>query len=133
MTLVVWIIALLLAAGHVGVFVCEALVIGRRSVYEGVFKISNPDIPAIRLWTFGLGFYNLFVACGLIAGVVAWIAGYEVAGRTLVIYLCLFVFFSGIVLLVADRMAMSRPRGAGLVPSVGLIVSSLVALVAAAV
>jgi putative membrane protein len=113
-------------------FAWEVLLIGRPGVYEGVFGISVADLPAIRLWAFGVGFYNLFIACGLIAGVIAWIGGSEVVGRTLVIYLCLFAFLSGIVLFVADRMALGRPRGKGVGGALAQGVPPLIALVAAA-
>ena len=132
MTVVVWIFALFVAVMHLLAFAWEVLLIGRRSVYEGVFGISTADLPAIRLWAFGVGFYNLFIAGGLIAGVIAWIGGFEVVGRTLVIYLCLFAFLSGIVLFVADRMALGRPRGKGVGGALAQGVPPLIALVAAA-
>ena len=61
MTVVVWIFALFVAVMHLLAFAWEVLLIGRRSVYEGVFGISAADLPAIRLWAFGVGFYNLFI------------------------------------------------------------------------
>jgi putative membrane protein len=111
MTIIVWIFALLTAAIHIVVFVWEAFLIGRPSVHEGIFGVPAADVPAVRLWAFGVGFYNLFIGCGLIVGVIAWIAGNDVVGRTLVTYLCLFAFLSGIVLLIADRMQLGREEG----------------------
>ena len=132
MTVVVWVFALLAAALHVVVFVWESLHIQRPGVYRGIFSIDASDVPAIRLWAFGVGFYNLFLACGTITGVVAWMAGNEVVGRTLVIYTCLFMFLSGIVLFIADRMALGRPRGTGVGGALGQSVPPLIALMAAA-
>lgn len=132
MTVVVWVFALLAAALHILVFVWEALLITRPGVYRGVFSLEASDVPAIRLWAFGVGFYNLFLACGTITGVVAWMAGNEVVGRTLVIYTCLFMFLSGIVLFIADRMALGRKRGTGVGGALGQAVPPLIALVAAA-
>ena len=86
-TWVAWIFALITAAIHLLVFVFEALLITRSWVHAGVFKIPAADVPPIRLWAFGVGFYNLFLGTGMIIGVVAWMAGREVAGQTLVIYL----------------------------------------------
>ena len=132
MTLVVWIFALVAAVLHLLVFLWEALLIERPAVYQGVFAIKAADVPAIRLWAFGVGFYNLFLALGMITGVIAWIAGNEQVGRTLVVYLTLFMFLSGIVLFVADRMAMGRPRGKGLGGAMSQAIPSLIVLIAVA-
>jgi putative membrane protein len=132
MTMVVWIFALVAAVLHLLVFVCEALLIERPAVYQGVFAIKAADVPAIRLWAFGVGFYNLFLALGMITGVIAWIAGNEQVGRTLVVYLTLFMFLSSIVLFVADRMAMGRPRGKGLGGAMGQAIPALIVLIAVA-
>ena len=75
MTVVVWIFALLAAMLHIVVFACEAFLIERPSVHDGVFGL--PYVPAVRVWTFGLGFYNLFLGCGMVVGVIAWMGGNE--------------------------------------------------------
>jgi putative membrane protein len=63
--------------------------------------------------------------------VIFWIAGNEDAGRTLVIYTCLFMVLAGFVLFVSDRMALSRPRGNGVGGAVAQSGPPLVALIAA--
>jgi putative membrane protein len=132
MTLVVWVFATLTAVIHISVFVMEALVLERPAVHAGVFGVPAEDVPAVRLWAFGVGFYNLFIGCGLLAGVAAWAAGDETVGRTLVLYLCVFTFLSGLVLLLADRMSMGRERGKGIGGAIGQSGPPLIALVAAA-
>ena len=102
MTVVVWIFALLAAMLHIVVFACEAFLIERPSVHDGVFGL--PYVPAVRVWAFGVGFYNLFLGCGMVVGVIAWMGGNDIVGRTLVIYICLFMVLSGIVLFIADRL-----------------------------
>ena len=62
---------------------------------------------------------------------IAWAAGKETIGRTLVIYTCLFMFLAGIVLLVSDRLAMSRQRGKGVGGALAQSGPPLVALIAA--
>ena len=93
---------------HLLVFAWEALLLDR--VHYSVFRIPAEHLPAIRLWGFGQGFYNLFLAGGTIAGLVAVWNGQELVGRTLVLYTAWFIALSSIVLLVADQLAMSRPR-----------------------
>jgi putative membrane protein len=130
-TVVVWIFALLAGVIHIVVFVFEALLIQRPSIHWGVFKVPSRDVPAIRLWAFGVGFYNLFLGIGMVAGVIAWIAGYDTVGKTLVIYLCLVMVFAGLVLFIANRLALSRPRGADKFGPWGQATPPLIALLAA--
>ena len=129
MTVVVWIFALLTAAIHIVVFACEAFLIERPSVHEGVFGL--PYVPAVRVWAFGVGFYNLFLGCGMVVGVIAWMSGNETVGRTLVIYICLFMILSGIVLLIAGRLGFGGDRGRSIAGALGESLPPLVALVAA--
>ena len=66
----------------------------------------------------------------MVAGVVAWMAGYQTVGKTLVIYLCLVMVLSGIVLFIADRLALSRPRGSDKFGPLGEAGPPLIALLA---
>ncbi|HEY6809494.1 MAG TPA: DUF1304 domain-containing protein [Propionibacteriaceae bacterium] len=132
MTVVVWIFALLAAVVHLLAFAWETLLFQRPSVHEGVFAIPRADVPPVRLWAFNVGFYNLFIACGLVGGVAVWMSGNEAVGRALVIYLCLFAFLAGIALFTSDRLAMSRPRGKGVGGALAQGVPPLIALAAAA-
>jgi putative membrane protein len=133
MTLVVWIFALAAAAVHVIAFSWETLLFRRPGVHHGVFSIPTTDVPPVMLWAFNVGFYNLFLAGGAVAGVITWSAGDETVGRALVGYICLFMFLAGIALFVSDRMALSRPKGAGVVGALAQSVPPLVALIAMAV
>lgn len=130
MIAIAWIFALIAAALHILVFVWEALMFQRPAVHQGVFSTQTADVPAIRLWAFGVGFYNLFLGLGAISGVLAWMGGNETVGRTLVIYTCLFMFLSGIVLLIADRMEMGREKGKGIGGAMGQGIPPLIALAA---
>jgi putative membrane protein len=100
-------------------------------VHQGVFGVPARDVPAVRLWAVGVGFYNLFLACGMITGVIAWISGNETVGRTLVIYICLFMTLGGVVLFVADRLGLGRERGKGISGALAESLPPLVALTAA--
>jgi putative membrane protein len=113
MLVAVWVLMLVAAAIHIMVFAWEALLITRPSVHAGVFGVAADDVPAVRLWAFGVGFYNLFLGLGAVLAVTLWAGGQEVAGRTLAIYLMTFMVLSAVVLVVADRMAMGRERGKG--------------------
>jgi|SRR4051812_12653745 putative membrane protein len=133
MTAVVWVFALLAAAVHLLAFAWETLLFRRPGVHQGVFAIPGDDVPPVMLWAFNVGFYNLFLGSGTVAGVLAWAAGEETVGRTLVGYTCVFMLLAGVALFASDRLALSRPRGAGLGGAVAQALPPLVALVAMAV
>lgn len=108
MSVVAQVAASVAALVHLVVWVCEAFLIGR--VHQSMFGQPARDVPAIRLWAFGVGFYNLFLACGLIAGLIALHNGQELVGRTLIFYVSWFMLAGSVVLAVADQLALSRPR-----------------------
>jgi putative membrane protein len=54
-------------------------------------------------------------------------------GRTLVVYIALFMALAGLVLLVSDRMGLGRERGRGLGGAIGQTAPPLIAFVAALV
>ena len=114
---------------HVLAFAWEALPVRRPGVHQGVF--GPPDVPPVRLWAFNVGFYNLFLACGIVDGVIVWMNGQETVGRALVIYVCLFMVLAGIVLFISDRLALSGPRGKGVGGALGQGLPPLIALLAA--
>jgi putative membrane protein len=132
MTGVAWTFALLAAAVHVLAFAWETLLFRRPGVHQGVFSIPTSDVPAVMLWAFNVGFYNLFLAGGAVAGVIAWAAGDEAVGKALVVYTCLFMVLGSIALFASDRMALSRPRGTGVGGALAEGLPPLVALVAVA-
>ncbi|MET9227700.1 DUF1304 family protein [Lentzea sp. NPDC003310] len=108
MSVVAQVAVVVAALVHVVVWICEAFLIGR--VHQSMFGQPAQDVPAIRLWAFGVGFYNLFLACGLIAGLVALHTGQELVGRTLIFYVSWFMLAGSVVLAVADQLALSRKR-----------------------
>ena len=120
------------AAVHLLAFVWETLLFRRPSVHEDVFRIPSGDVAAVRMWAFNVGFYNLFLGAGALVGVALWRAGEDTVGRALVLYTCSFMFLAGIALFVSDRLAMSRPRGAGLVGAAAQCAPALIALIALA-
>jgi putative membrane protein len=132
MITVAWIFASIAGGLHIVVFVWEALVFPSPAVHRGIFFTPTEDVPAIRLWAFGVGFYNLFLGLGALIGVSVWMTGNETVGRTLVIYTCLFMFLSGLVLVAADRMEMGRARGKGIGGAIGQGLPPLLALLAVA-
>jgi putative membrane protein len=120
------------AAVHVLVFVWETVLFRRPGVHWGVFKVPARDVEPVRLWSFNVGLYNLFLGSGTVIGLIALNAGDEPVGRALVFYTCGFMVLAGIGLGVSDRLAMSRPKGTGLGGAITQVTPALVAVVALA-
>ncbi|GHG51388.1 MULTISPECIES: DUF1304 domain-containing protein [Amycolatopsis] len=115
---------------HLLAFTWEVVLFERPGVHEGIFKIPSANLPATRLWSFNVGFYNLFLAAGPVLGLVLLHTGHVDAGQWLVRYGCAFMLLAGIALGVSDALALSRPRGAGRAGALAQAVPSLGALVA---
>lgn len=133
LTVVAWVFALISAVVYLLAFVWETILFRRPGVHQGIFAVPARDVEPVRLWSFCVGFYNLFVGLGAVIGVILWTAGREPEGRALVIYTCLFMFGCGITLFIADRLALSRPKGSGVGGSIASTVPAAVALIALAI
>ena len=103
MPLVAQLAALLAAAIHVWFFVVESLLFGRPGVAARFGLRTDEQIAAVRPMAFNQGFYNLFLAIGIAAGIAQIAAGADVAGRAVVLFCCLCMLWAGIILLVTSR------------------------------
>jgi putative membrane protein len=103
MPLVAQLAALIAAAIHVWFFVVESLLFSRPGVAAGFGLRTEEQIAAVRPMAFNQGFYNLFLAVGIAAGVAQIASGAEVAGRAVVLFCCLCMVWAGIVLLATSR------------------------------
>ena len=92
---------------HVGAFVLESLLWIQPFVHEPILEklrlgvnVSQYDQALILKKLFlNQGFYNLFLAFGGVAGLVLMGHGHSMAGKALVLYMCLFAVGAGLVLL----------------------------------
>jgi putative membrane protein len=97
MNLVTQLFAIVAVLFHVVAFVLESFLFHRPNVQT--FLLGRPEPSAgVRLWAFNQGFYNLFLAAGPAAGLIAEYAGNQSVGRGLVIYGCTFMAACGVVL-----------------------------------
>ena len=105
---------------HLVAFVLESFLFGRADVQT--FLLGKPEpAPGVRLWAFNQGFYNLFLAAGPVAGLIAYHAGHESVGRAMVIYGCAFMAACGVVLFVSDRTLWRSMVGQSGPPLVALV------------
>ena len=86
--------AVLAAVLHVAIFAMESVLWTRPAVYRRFGVTSDADAATTKPLAFNQGFYNLFLAVGIIVGVV--IGG--TAGLTLVAFGCLCIVAAAAVL-----------------------------------
>uniref|UniRef100_UPI0025E0994F DUF1304 domain-containing protein n=1 Tax=Demequina sp. TaxID=2050685 RepID=UPI0025E0994F len=97
MTLAAAILAIIAGAAHVGVWAAESLFWEREPVWRLFGARSAQEAATQAGPMFNIGFYNLFLGLGAIAGGVLAVASSQ---WTLLVYTCLFMAGAGGVLLI---------------------------------
>lgn len=105
---------------HVYIFWMESLAWDGPQARK-TFGVPDAEREATRAFAFNQGFYNLFLAAGPAAGLIAHYAGYAEVGRALVLYGCAFMVGCGIVLFVSNRKLWRSMIGQSGPPLVALI------------
>ncbi len=87
---------------HFVFFLVES-VFWRKTAWK-VFRIpaEQSELPSLRLFAFNMGFYNLFLSMGMLAGLVLQWQGCP-GGRSLVTFVGLSMVGAGLVLLVSRK------------------------------
>jgi putative membrane protein len=97
MLVVMWLAAILAGLVHVLIFCMESLWWTTPSV-RARFRQPPEQAQATKLFAFNQGFYNLFLAIGVFAGLALVVAGHHVSGWTLVTWSCLSMLGAALVL-----------------------------------
>jgi putative membrane protein len=113
------------AAIHVFFFVLESLWFTRPETYRRFNVESQRDAELLQPLAFNQGFYNLFLAVGAVAGVIAVGLGRVEIGRTLVLFSCASMALAGGVLIVTDRRLIRSAMIQSLPPLVAIVAALL--------
>jgi putative membrane protein len=125
MPLIASIAALIAAAFHVLFFVLESVTFSQPRV-AARFGLTTPEqIAAVRPMAFNQGFYNLFLAIGIVGGLVLVAVGSTDAGRAIVLFACACMVGAGLVLLSTNRRFV-RSAAIQAVPPLVAIVAAFV-------
>lgn len=101
--------ALIAALLHVLIFWMESVRFMRPGVYRRFGAATDADAEARRLFAFNQGFYNLFLAIGVLAGLALLRFGsHDIVGRTLVLFGCACMVGAGVVLFASAGRPMLR-------------------------
>jgi putative membrane protein len=121
MPLVASLAALLAAAFQVLFFVLESVTFSQPSV-AARFGMTTPEqIAAVRPMAFNQGFYNLFLAVGIVGGLALVAAGSVDAGRAVVLFACSCMVGAGLVLLSTNRRFIRSATIQALPPLVAIV------------
>ncbi|RKT08834.1 putative membrane protein [Streptomyces sp. 1114.5] len=93
--------AMVAAAIHLIVWPLESFLYGHPRV-RYLLTGNTADAPEVRLWRFNVGFYNLFLALGLVTGLVLLHTGHSSAGRPVILYIAAFMVAGGTTLVVSE-------------------------------
>jgi putative membrane protein len=121
MPLVAQLAALLAAAIHVWFFVLESVLFGRPGVAARFGLRTEEQIAAVRPMAFNQGFYNLFLAIGIAAGIALIAAGSAEAGRAVVLFSCACMVGAGVILLATSRRFFQASLVQALPPLVAIV------------
>jgi putative membrane protein len=107
--------AALIALIHIYVFRLESLAWGQPHTNK-LFRVSEGDARTMKKLAFNQGFYNLFLAIALLAGIALRVTGHVPEGTTLQDYAAVSVFGAGAVLLASD-FSLKRPALIQMMPA----------------
>ena len=95
--------ALVAAAIHVWFFVLESLIFARPTVWGRFGLPSAEAAETVRPMAFNQGFYNLFLAAGVVGGLLLVASGQQPAGRAIALFACACMLGAGVVLGATNR------------------------------
>jgi putative membrane protein len=110
---------------HGYIFVLESLMFSRAGTQQ-MFEVAAADAPAVRLWAFHQGIYNLLLGATALAGAAAAAAGATTAGLTLMTAAGIFMVLAAVALVAADPR---RARLPGFLAQAGPSAATLLAVI----
>jgi putative membrane protein len=123
MPLLAQLVALVAALLHIGFFALESLAFSRPDVWARFRLSSQAEADIVRPMAFNQGFYNLFLAIGVIGGLLLVATGSVEAGRAIVLFACACMVGAGAVLVSSDRRFASSAAIQALPPLLAIILT----------
>ena len=117
--------AIVAAACHVLFFVLESVLFTRPEV-AARFRLTSPEaIAAVRPMAFNQGFYNLFLALGVVGGLLLVASGSTDPGRAIALFACACMTGAGVVLFATSRAFTQSAAIQALPPATAIIAAML--------
>jgi putative membrane protein len=118
--------AAIAALVHVYFFVLESLRFDRPEVAARFGLRTTEQIANVRPMAFNQGFYNLFLAAGIVGGLLLAATGNAVTGRPIVLFACACMVGAGVVLVASNRRFAIGAALQAVPPLVAIVVELLV-------
>lgn len=129
MTSVALVLAGLAGALHVFIFVLESLRWTQPATWKTFGVASQADADTTAPLAYNQGFYNLFLAVGVVLGVIMYWAGAVPAGAAIALFAGLSMVLAAAVLISTGRRNLRPASIQGIAPLLG-VVTLIIALVA---
>jgi putative membrane protein len=117
--------AILAAVIHVYFFLLESVWFMQPRVWQQFGIGSEQEAQTVRSFAYNQGFYNLFLAVGVLLGVVLMATGAVDAGRAVVVFVCASMVAAGAVLYAHNRAFLRAAAVQAGPPLVAILLTSL--------
>ena len=111
---------------HVYIWVLESVLWGNPTARRTFGVRSTEEAETLRAMAYNQGFYNLFLAFGVLVGVVlTWVAEFRVAGIAVMLFACLSMVLAAVVLITSNRRMARAALVQGGLPALALITTTV--------
>ncbi len=117
--------AVIAALLHVYIFTMESITWTRPATWKRFGITSQADAETTRPLAYNQGFYNLFLAVGALAGIVAVALGHPAVGWTLVFSSCGSMLLASMVLALSGRKYLRAAATQGATPLIAVVLGAL--------
>lgn len=121
MTALLWVSGIAAGILHVLFFLQESVWWMRPAIHQRVFGLSLEQARTTWLLAFNQGFYNLFLAAGILLGLGLLATGHATAGQTLVAFCSVAMLGAALVLLGSKPALWLGALIQGLPPALALV------------
>ncbi|RKG66306.1 DUF1304 domain-containing protein [Corallococcus sp. CA054B] len=112
--------AVIAALIHVLFFVMESIVFSRPKVWKRFGLKSQADADVVKPMALNQGFYNLFLAVGVLVGVVLVHTGAVASGVAAVVFGCGCMLLAAVVLVSSNRNFLKASLVQGALPALAI-------------
>jgi putative membrane protein len=110
----------LAAAIHIYIWLLESVLWTHESTRRTFGVTTAADAETLRPMAYNQGFYNLFLALGVVVGLVLLWSGLELAGLVLALFVCVSMVLAALVLLTSNRRMLRAALTQGAAPLVAV-------------
>lgn len=112
--------AAIAAVLHVLFFLMESVYFMNQKVHKGFGVKSLQDAETLKVSMFNQGYYNLFLAGGIFAGIYYRLSE-PVVSKTLILFCCAYMLLASLVLLVSKKGMLRGVLIQGLCPLIAIV------------